>query len=179
MFDLTITTERLKLRPYQLADAKRLQLLAGAWEVAAMLYRMPHPYPDGEAERWIATHVPLRQSGRGFIFAIETDDALAGSVSFEDTGRTELEVGYWLGVPYWGKGLMTEAASAVVELAFSCGHARLCSGYFVENQRSGRVLEKIGFTKTEIETRFHKLRNQEIQVVRMELTRDAWAAKSA
>jgi ribosomal-protein-alanine N-acetyltransferase len=177
MFDLSITTERLKLRPYHPGDAQRLQLLAGVWEVASMLYRMPHPYPDGEAERWIATHAPLRRSGRGFIFAIEYDGVLAGSVSFEDTGRCDLEVGYWLGVPYWGKGLMTEAASAVVELAFSCGHARLCSGYFIENQRSARVLEKIGFTTTNTETRFHKLRGREIQVVRMELTRDVWVAK--
>jgi RimJ/RimL family protein N-acetyltransferase len=53
----------------------------------------------------------------------------------------------------------------------------LCSGHFIENQRSARVLEKIGFATTDIETRFHKLRGHEIQVARMELTRDAWASK--
>jgi RimJ/RimL family protein N-acetyltransferase len=68
--ELTIRTDRLLLRPFRLADAKRVQQLAGDWDVAKMLARLPHPYPDGEAEAWIATHDQTRAAGSAYPFAV-------------------------------------------------------------------------------------------------------------
>jgi len=52
--DQILTTPRLRLRPLRPADAPRVQALCGNWNVARMLARVPHPYPDGLAEAWIA-----------------------------------------------------------------------------------------------------------------------------
>ncbi len=52
MFDLTIKTERLTLRPFRLEDAPHLYELANAWGLAKMTARIPHPYPVGLAAKW-------------------------------------------------------------------------------------------------------------------------------
>jgi RimJ/RimL family protein N-acetyltransferase len=58
----------------------------------------------------------------------------------------ECELGYWLGVPYWGQGLMTEAAKEMVRHAFEdCGMMKIWVGYYDGNNRSKRVQEKCGF----------------------------------
>lgn len=54
----TLTTRRLILRPFTLADAPMVQKLCGAYKVAAKTLSVPHPYPDGMAEAWIASHGP-------------------------------------------------------------------------------------------------------------------------
>jgi RimJ/RimL family protein N-acetyltransferase len=146
----TLTTERLVIRPYTLADAPDVQRLAGEREIAATTIRIPHPYPDGAAEEWLSTHARGYES-RDFVqFAVTRaeDGALAGGIGLElSTAHHCAELGYWIAVPYWGRGYATEAARAVVDYGF---HAldlhRVEAHCFISNPASGRVLEKLGMS---------------------------------
>ncbi|AMW03907.1 GNAT family N-acetyltransferase [Gemmatimonas phototrophica] len=146
----SLYTPRLILRPYQPADASEVQRLAGAAAVAETTLNIPHPYADGMAEAWIATHRAAWEAGTAVTFAITTvDDALRGTVSLQLTrshGRGEL--GYWIGQPYWGRGLATEAVTALLRFAFEDLHLnRLQASYLPRNPASGRVLAKVGMLR--------------------------------
>lgn len=143
-----LRTERLLLRPFTPKDATIVQKLAGDKAIADTTLHIPHPYPDGQAERWISAHAPRFRDGRGAIFAITLPvvGQVIGSIGLvivPDYQRAGL--GYWLGEPYWGKGYMTEAASEVLRYGFAeLGLNRICADHFARNPASGRVMEKIG-----------------------------------
>lgn len=145
----TLRTERLVLRPFEAADAAAVRRLAGAREVAENTLTIPHPYPEGEAEAWIAGHPAAFRDGDLVIFAITTPgEGLVGAVGLmleRETGIAEL--GYWIGVPYWGQGYATEAARAVVRYGFeTLALERISARAFCRNAASSRVLRKIGMT---------------------------------
>lgn len=148
----TLKTARLVLRPFTVADAPRVQQLAGDRKVADTTSTMPHPYPDGAAEQWIATHQETFEKGKGVTFAIALTETgeLLGAISLAGISRdhARAELGYWIGVPYWGHGYCTEAAAAVVAYGFeTLGLNRLMAHYFTRNPASGRVLAKIGMVR--------------------------------
>ena len=175
MFDLTLKTELLTLRPYRLSDAPRLQALANDAAIARMVTRMPYPYPDGEAERWIGTHAALYERELGYVFAIETDGALAGSVSVIAHDHKEFALGYWLAGIHWGKGLATEAARGVLAFAFDqLAIPYVRSAYLADNSASGRVLGKVGFLATNRKRLFHVVRDAEVELVEVVLPRNAF-----
>ena len=145
-----IETERLLLRAFTLADAREVQRLAGAREVAAGTSTIPHPYPAGAAEAWIAGHPETFASGRGLNFAIElaVQGTLVGAIGLNlEREHDRAELGYWIGVPYWGRGFATEAARGVVRYGFEeLALNRIYAFHFVTNPASGRVLQNIGMT---------------------------------
>lgn len=148
----TLKTARLVLRPFTAADAPRVQQLAGDHKVADTTATIPHPYPDGAAEQWIAGHGETFEKGKGVTFAVTLAKGgeLLGAISLlgisRDHGRAE--IGYWMGVPYWGKGYCTEAATAVVTYGFeTLGLHRIMAHHLTRNPASGRVLAKIGMVR--------------------------------
>jgi ribosomal-protein-alanine N-acetyltransferase len=145
-----ITTERLLLRPFTLADAPAVQKLAGDKAVASMTLNIPHPYEDGMAEAWIDTHPQKFERGEEAVFAIvlREDDTLMGAIGLTVNQEHErAEMGYWIGKPYRGNGYCTEAAKEVVKYGFTAlGLTRIQATHFVQNPASGRVMEKIGMT---------------------------------
>ena len=146
----TLTTARLVLRPFRVDDASDIQRLAGEREVARNTMLIPHPYEDGEAERWIGTHQEIYESGQGVTFAIERreDGSLVGSIGlviFEKHKSGEL--GYWVGKPYWNNGYCTEASLAILKYGFESRNLhRIHAKFYTRNPASGRVLQKIGMT---------------------------------
>lgn len=145
----TITTERLILRPFTLADAADVQRLAGGRAVADRTQATPHPYEDGMAENWIAAHEQQFQQGIGCIFAIvrKADGVLVASVSFIsiEPKCSRAELGYWLGKPYWNQGYATEAAGALIKFGFEVLNLnRIFGEHLSRNPASGRVMAKIG-----------------------------------
>ena len=146
----TLETERLRLRPFARADAPRVRDLAGAPEVAATTLHIPHPYPEGAAESWIAAHAAIAAGGTGLNWAIvrRADEALLGSISLGIVpAHARGELGYWLGVPYWNRGYTTEAARRVVAYGFAeLGLHRLQATCLPRNRGSSRVMEKAGLT---------------------------------
>ncbi len=141
-----IETPRLILRPIRPEDASTIQRLAGDREVAANAAGLPHPFEDGMAEAWLAS-----LDARSHVFALcRPEDGevmgVAGLVeSGEEHSRTA-ELSYWLGRAYWGQGLGTEAAQALVRHGFeTLGLEALHANCFSRNAGSRRVLEKAGF----------------------------------
>ena len=143
-----LTTPRLRLRPFEPSDAPTVRELAGVYEVAHTTLNIPHPYPEGAAEEWIARHPHDWAAGAGVTFAITTagDGALIGAVGLSlKPKHAQGELGYWVAVPYWGKGYATEAARALADWGFSTlGLHRVQARHFCRNPASGRVMQKIG-----------------------------------
>ena len=179
MIAFSITTDRLVLRPFTLDDAPRVKELAGAWDVASVCGSVPHPYPHGEAERWIGLHDVRRARRTGYPFAVTREGVLVGSFGVEKPADAEpFDLGYWLGTPYWGLGYATEAATAVVAFAFGwLGAERLTAGHIVDNAASARVLAKLGFAYVGSGPRPCRARKGQVPCIDLVLTRDAWAAK--
>lgn len=146
----TIRTNRLLLRPHTLADAGVLQELAGERAIAETYSEIPHPFEDGMAEGWIASHQEMFDRGERMILAItlKPTHEFIGGIGLELSPlHLSAEVGYWIGRAYWNRGYATEAARAIVEYAFGTMDLhRIQSRHMTKNLASGRVLQKIGMT---------------------------------
>ena len=143
----TLHTQRLILRPFSLADALAVQQLAGDRAVAASTLSIPHPYPDGLAEAWIRTHPEQFANGKAITLAITLiDNRLCGSIGLELVPEFHLaELGYWIGVPFWGQGYCTEAAQQLIDYGFQeLKLNRIQGTHYTDNPASGRVMEKLG-----------------------------------
>jgi len=158
-----LRTPRLMLRSFTQADARHVAKYAGAPEVADATLNVPHPYEEKMAESWIAGHGDKFHDGAGVVYAItlQGETSLCGCVSLRVAsahGRAEL--GYWLGVPFWGRGYMTEAAGALVSYGFQkLDLHKIEATHMTRNPASGRVMEKIGMTREGLLLREHVFKN--------------------
>ena len=161
----TIVTQRLLLRPFIREDALIVQRLAGAYEVASKTLNIPHPYPNGMAEDWIASHGPEWEAKTSLTLAVTLrtkmpdSQAIIGAVGLGLCLRHQrAELGYWLGTPYWNRGYTTEAAAALVNFGFdTLTLNRIEAGHYRSNPASGRVMQKLGMQQEGI-LRQHILR---------------------
>jgi|SRR6516164_495548 len=146
-----LRTDRLVLRSFNLVDAPEIQRLAGHRDIAATTMRIPHPYEDGMAEKWLASIERSFEKGEAIVWAItrKKDGQLLGATGLEIRAEDErAELGYWIGKPYWGQGYCTEAARAVVQYGFEYLRLnRIKAHHFAQNPASGRVLQKIGMIR--------------------------------
>ncbi len=143
-----IETARLTLRPPQQEDAAEVQRQAGDFRIADVTHSIPHPYPPELAQQWIERCAQEWASGTAanFILTESGSGQVVGSMALKDISRGEAEVGYWIGVPYWGRGYASEACHALVQ--FAVGRLRLRrlhASHLARNPQSGRVLFKAGF----------------------------------
>jgi|SRR5579859_2605948 len=143
-----LQTERLTLRAYTAADIPALVPLIGAREVAATTLRIPHPYTEDLARSFVALAQEDLSTGKCLRLGIflRLGDTLCGGVGLMiDAEHRHAELGYWIGLPYWGSGYATEAARAVVKYGFSVlALHRIYASHFSGNPASGGVLKKIG-----------------------------------
>ncbi|WP_128547385.1 GNAT family N-acetyltransferase [Larkinella soli] len=141
----SVTTVLLRdLRP---TDAPRLAFLANNHSLWRQLRDgLPHPYTEADAEWFIGE---VGQNRMGVVRGIIADGELAGVVGLipqGDVHRLSAEIGYWLGEPYWGGGVMTRAVGEMVRYGFETMNlVRIYAGIFSSNPASMRVLEKNGF----------------------------------
>jgi len=145
-----IETERLLLRPFSVEDSTFVKDNAGSEEVYRNTMGMPHPYLEENAVEWIASHSLKFYQGKGLELAIILKSGeLIGVVGLSiSKTHNRGELGYWVGKAYWNNGYCSEAAAAMLKYAFKeIGLHKITSRHFLHNPASGRVLEKIGFTK--------------------------------
>jgi len=140
----TLETQRLRLRPYSEADIPELLPLIGAREVAATTLRIPHPYTEADARGFFEM---AEQPGRIWLaITLRSDGRQIGGIGLRvDEQHQNAELGYWLGVSYWGQGYATEAARETLRYGFEDLHLhRIFATHFKHNPASGRILRKIG-----------------------------------
>lgn len=143
-------TERLILRGLELADAPRLQLLAGDYDVARWTENIPHPYPDGLAEDFIkrtqaqAEVEPLETYTWGIVSKAEKL-VIGGIGLMTNRKHQRAEIGYWVGKPYWRQGYTTEASQKVIQFGFErLGLNRIYAMCVAQNVGSSGVMKKLG-----------------------------------
>ena len=138
-----------RVRPWRRSD--RADLLAIADDRAVwrnLSHRFPHPYTEAEANDWLAFNESAADDTR---WAIEVDGRVAGGIGIEPgegVFAKKANFGYWLGRPYWGRGLMTATVRATVDAIFhTFDLSRLEAAVYAWNPASMRVLEKSGFVR--------------------------------
>lgn len=136
------------VRSYRASDAESLAKYANNRKVwLNMRDGFPHPYSIDHAKAFIARAMNAKPET---MFAMCVNDEAVGGIGFtlhSDVERISAEIGYWLGEPFWGKGIVAEALRAVTQYAIS--HHRLKRVYAVpyeSNEASFRVLEKAGYS---------------------------------
>lgn len=149
---MRFTDSDLSLRLFRPDDKAALVALANNANVARYLMnRFPHPYRDTDADTWLSL---VGGETRPCNFAIEWRGELAGGIGLmplSDIHSGTAELGYWLGEPYWGRGLAARAVGLVVPYAFEdLLFIRLQAEVFADNPASMRVLEKNGFVREAI-----------------------------
>lgn len=137
------------IRQWSPADKTRLVELADNRNIwRNMADRFPHPYTASDADEWFNYVSRMRTPTH---WAIEIEGCAAGAVGIEirrGMYRLSAGLGYWLGEPYWGRGVVTAAVRALVPALFErFDLARLEARVFEWNRASARVLEKAGFTR--------------------------------
>ena len=146
--------------------------IAGDWQVARRLSRVPHPYTAEDA-RFFLDHVVTTEATWAMI--LKATQAMVGAVGL--TRRTEgtAELGYYVGQPHWGRGYASEAAAAVVNHGFTkLGLSLIVGGFLADNPASGQVLLKLGFEVTGAGERFSMATGTAMPSVEVELTRERW-----
>lgn len=138
-----------RLRGLALGDAEPLAMLANDPTIARWVRdRFPSPYTIADARRFL---VAVHAGAMGHVYGIDVDGALAGTVGLtprEDVERLTVEVGFWLGARFRGRGIATTAVEALTALAFDrLALARVEAHVFSGNLASARVLEKAGFER--------------------------------
>ncbi len=137
------------VRSFRLEDADALAALANDRRISMNLRdRFPFPYSLEDARGYLAFATSEKPETN---FAIEVGGALAGGIGFilhGDIERVSAEVGYWLGVPFWGRGIAPAALRGVSRYAFATHPlTRLFAQPFATNAASIRVLEKAGYVR--------------------------------
>lgn len=153
---MILRTDRLVLRPWEEKDAQALYQYAKSPDIG------PHAswpvHTDIENSRQVIRDVLSAEETyavvwKGTILQWKGDDSPIGSIGLKigkkssiASGDAEGEIGYWLGVPYWGQGLIPEAVRELMRHGFEeLGLKTLWCGYFDGNEKSRRVQEKCGF----------------------------------
>jgi RimJ/RimL family protein N-acetyltransferase len=142
-----ITLPKSTLRPWE--DADEASLIESANNRKIWIHQLdgfPHPFTQSDARRWLNTIRDVRPADH---LAIDVGGRGVGGVGirFEaDVYRRSAEIGYWIGEPYWGRGIMTEAVRAMIDYSFSTFDlCRIFARIFAWNPASVRVAQKAGF----------------------------------
>ncbi len=143
------------LRPWRSGDEPSLECHANNRKVWMNVRdHFPHPYTRSDAVRWVQ-HASMHLSES--VFAIVVNGEAAGSIGLiakDDVYRKSMEIGYWLGEKYWGRGIVSEAVGAVTRYGFEhFDVVRIYADIFEWNTASARVLEKNGYR---CEARLHR-----------------------
>jgi RimJ/RimL family protein N-acetyltransferase len=176
-----LETPKLWLRWPRLTDAPNLARYLAEHEVTKMTSRIPHPYPPGEAERFVFETRRNNSDGQSIGLVITPNakpDQAIGAITLAPTEvEGELVLGYWVGVPFWGRGYASDAVHGMIDIAFGMSRAnRMIASVRTINPASRRVLERNGFIYTHDSDPFMPARNSTQKVHWFELGRDKWAS---
>ncbi|NVN94914.1 MAG: GNAT family N-acetyltransferase [Bacteroidetes bacterium] len=146
---MELKSGNITLRSLKEEDAALMAELANNIKVSRNLRDgFPHPYTLKDSKLFIQnfSHHPQIK-----VFAIEFKDNYVGNISLakgQDVYRKSAEIGYFIGEPYWNKGIITTAIIMITDYGFKLMDVlRIHAGVFEYNTASQHVLEKCGFNK--------------------------------
>jgi len=177
-----LRTERLSLGLVEPSEAGRVAELAGDESIARNTESIPHPYPEGEAERVVENIRRDVEAGRAAVFAIRLagdgagEGELVGMMGLHPEPEHERAgMGYWIGKPYWDRGYATEAGRAVIRWGFEEGGLRrIYAESFSRNRASCRVLEKLGMQREGVLRSHFKKWDEFVDVEIYGMLREEW-----
>jgi len=142
----TIRTARLIMRAPNRSDVAALARLANNQNIFKWLAELPNPYGEADAIEFIDTIA--RGPGEHAFSILTSDGGFIGTIGFHLDPQDPVEIGYWIGEPYWGLGYGSEAVAALVAAADAAGCGEIAAQAQSLNHASCRVLEKSGFVET-------------------------------
>lgn len=146
---MILETKRLILRPWRESDAEALYKYASNPDVGPIAGWPPHQ----SVKESIDVIQNVLCGKECYAICMKADDAPIGCIELRLKGHTDMteredecELGYWLGKPFWGRGIMPEAAAELIRHGFEeIGMTKIWCGYYEGNEKSKRVQEKLGF----------------------------------
>ncbi len=146
-----VVTDRIHLTEFRLSDQPAVIQLLNDRAIYDQTLRIPHPYTQADVEKWFAVMAQATEHhGRPVHWAIrQADDSVIGGIGYDASRESQshrAEIGYWLGRPFRGQGIMTTVVRQACAHAFEeFGWAKIMAYVFAGNGSSARVLEKCGF----------------------------------
>jgi ribosomal-protein-alanine N-acetyltransferase len=178
----TLTTERLVLRPLTQSDAADVFRLVNDPEIARNTLLIPHPYPEGLAEEWIASHEERFEKNQEVVFAITSREtgSLLGVIGIIPEPHDQASLGYWIAKELWNRGYATEAAAAAIAYAFeTLGVNRVEAIHYTRNPSSGRVMQKCGMHLEGTLRQARKKGDEYVDVRVYSILRSEWQASNS
>ena len=179
---MILETERLILRRWEESDAEDLYKYASNPDVGPIAGWPPHQSLD-ESKDVIKN---VFNGKEAYAICLKEDGKAIGAIELKLNGYTDMtekddecELGYWIGKPFWGQGMMPEAANELLRHAFDdIGMSKVWCGYYEDNIKSKRVQEKVGFkyqwTSEDIDVPLmHEKRTGHVNA----LTKEEWLKK--
>ena len=161
---IKIETERLVLKKLVDTDKERLVSLIGDFRVSKTLSNVPYPYTLDDADEWLKI-----VDNEEFNLNIFLNDDLIGGIGLTPAEDDFYELGYWLGIEYWGQGYATESVMELLNYAKSnTSCEKFKANVFKENVASAKVLEKNGFKRVEDREVFSISRQENVLSVNYE-----------
>lgn len=146
---MELKSGNVTLRPLRIPDAARLTELANNEKISRNLRDgFPHPYTYADAENFLRN---FTDQDPVTFFGIDYCGEYVGNIALvpgQDVYRKSAEIGYFIGEPYWNKGIVSASVRMITEYGFKqLGIIRIHTGVFEYNTSSMKVLEKCGFVK--------------------------------
>lgn len=173
-----LKTKRLSLRLPTAKDIPRIVKYANDPKVAQMTLNIPHPYQEEDAISWINMANQGFEDRNNFVFAIcsITDDLFMGGIGLRVNKRfNNAELGFWIGVPFWNNGFVTEATETILKFGFEQLRLhKIYATHLVKNPASGRVMIKNGMIKEGELVDHVRKEDQYLSLVQYRLTKDEY-----
>ena len=151
MSKIKLETKRLLLRPALKKDVPVIAEHLSNPLIAKTTLHIPFPYSRKDAEIWFTNNALQNKSGLAYTFVItmKRSGKLIGSMGLHPTPEhNRAEAGYWIAVPYWNKGIATEALQSVLQFGFEqVGLHKIYATHMLNNKASGRVMQKVGMKR--------------------------------
>lgn len=162
-----IKTKRLVMRPPRESDLDAIHAVLNNYEISKYLSRVEYPLPKGKLADWISRNGSTEVIEDTTLAMFDQTGNYCGVVALDlDGDQTVPELGYYIDVPYWGMGLMSEAASALLAWLFKNSNvSEVSSGAFTFNPASLAIQYKLGFKDVHTVQRICMAQGQELPIV--------------
>jgi RimJ/RimL family protein N-acetyltransferase len=178
-----LITKRLILRNVQLNDIPAILKYANNKVISDNVLNIPFPYNEEEVLYWIKkAHEGFRNNTR-YAFAITLKELgeLIGVISLSiEQDHNKAELGFWVGEPYWGRGIMTEATEEILKFGFNeVNLNKIFATHYVNNEASGKVLSKSGMKKEGVLKDHYLHKNIYKTVIQYRMTKEEYVDRKS